>query len=179
MIGQQLAVLLGDTLNRALDTYVERVYPLLERLVVLAVILRALRVPLCELVAGYLRVAERVDGVGPKMRIWITRLPGERKVVHVLVGSYGLLCEQHDLRARLLVRLSQLQRGLFEVQTIDKYKVRSSKRARYRGGRLKGVGVRTLGHHADDGCPLAGNVVDDVRDGRDGSYQPQLLLRRL
>ncbi len=84
-----------------------------------------------------LGVAHRVRHVRPQVRVRIAVLLREAEVELPVGFRHGQLTQFHDLRARLLVRLRQVDRRLLERQPVDEDHVRVRERLRVARRRLE------------------------------------------
>jgi hypothetical protein len=104
------------------------------------------------------------------VRVGLPAFLREGEVVEVLVGLDGHGAEFDDLGAVLQMLVGQVLGRFLELEAVDEDEVGAGEHLGGRRGRLEGVRVRALGDKAVDVVPVADDVGDDVRDGRDRGH---------
>ena len=179
VVGEQLAVPRGNRGYDGFDGFVQRRDACGESVVVGAIVIGVGGIPVRQVVANYLRVAQRQDRVGPQVGVGIPVLFGKGEVELPLVAGDGLLAQADDGGAGLQVGLRHFQGGFLKEKPVEKNQVRSGEGNRHRRCGLEGVGIYAFRHHTFQGDAVPADILHDAGDWRYGGHHVEEAGSRL
>ena len=139
MVGEQFAIFRWYGRYRGLDGGVQGRDACRKRIIVGRVVIGVLRITGRQVVPYDLGVTQRQDGVGPEVRVGMSKLFRKGEVELPLVGADGLFPQTHDGGPGLEVGLGHLQGRFFQEQAIEEDQVRAGQGGGHGGSRFESV----------------------------------------